>query len=91
VTNVTSMLGMFYGANAFNQNLSLWNVSNANGMGLGSMFYETLMQNNVAFHPTRPPYTAAVLAAREQKQRAAREKGERKRAEAAARRAARRF
>ena len=47
------------------------------------------MENNVAFHPKKPSYTAEVVAAREQKQQAEREKGERKRAEAAAKRAAR--
>ena len=88
VTNVTNMLGMFYGANAFIQNLSLWNVSNRCNMG--KMFIDTPMENNAAFRPVRPPYTEEVVAAREQKQRAARAKGERKRAEAAAQRAARR-
>jgi len=88
VSSVIDTRSMFRHANAFNQDLSLWDMSNA--FYRYEMFDYTPMADNVPFLPKLPPYSAQVVAAREQKQQEARAKGERKRAEAAARRAARR-
>jgi surface protein len=82
VSNVMDMRWMFLEAEAFNQDLSLWDLSNVKNILY--VFRSTPMENDFAFHPTRPPYSAEVVAARARRQQAARKKGERKRAEAGA-------
>ena len=46
VSNVTNMAGMFYRANAFNQDISSWNVSNVTDMSY--MFWFALVFNDPA-------------------------------------------